>query len=264
MAVIGYVKLWRALLDSEQMSDDWLCRLFIWCLLRANYEPARYRGQDIQPGQFIAGRMSAAQELHVSPSKWYRGIERLIEMGCVTAETNSNWTTLTICNWQTYQEAPATQRTADEQPVIQRMNSQRTAGDTTSGQPADTIKEGKKERREEGKKEIPPSPQGGTPAKKPKPTDFAVTIPESLNSPQFVEAWAKWQQHCKEIRKPLTETRANTQIGKLVSIGAERAVIAIEHSIAGGWQGIFEPNNKGRKDRGFFDGIQDFANEGDS
>lgn len=156
-----WIKVHRSLLDSQQMTDDWLCRLWIWCLLRANFEVSNFRGQQVLPGQFITGRISAAAELHVSPSKWYRGIERLREMGCIEVEANSNWTTLTICNWKTYQECAA----KSEQPA----DSQRTAGDTTSGQPADTIKEGKNgriQRREESN--TPLTPQGGTESPKPK------------------------------------------------------------------------------------------------
>ncbi len=141
----GYVKLWRSILDSEQMTDDWLCRLFIWCILRANYEPTRFRGQILAAGQFVTGRLSASAELRVSPSKWYRGVERLQEMGAITLLANSNWTTITICNWKTYQEVAPSKRTADEQAA----DSERTADDTTSEQPADTDKEGKKGRREE-------------------------------------------------------------------------------------------------------------------
>lgn len=149
-----WIKVHRSLLDSQQMTDDWLCRLWIWCLLRANFEVSNFRGQQVMPGQFITGRITAAAELHVSPSKWYRGIQQLRDMGCIEICANSNWTTLTICNWKTYQEHAA----KSEQPA----NSQRTAGDTTSGQPADTIKEGKNgriQRREESN--TPLTPQGG-------------------------------------------------------------------------------------------------------
>jgi hypothetical protein len=255
---VGYVKLWRAFLDSEQMSDDWLCRLFVWCILRANFEPSKFKGMDLSPGQFVTGRISAASELKVSPSKWYRGIERLAEMGAIKVSANSNWTTLTLCNWQTYQSGD----NKSEQPA----DSERTAGDTTSGQRviqrADTDKEGKKERREEGNN-IPPNPQGGKSPKK-APAVFSIEIPESLRSPQFIEAWEKWQKHRREIRKPLTETQAGAQMAKFKSIGSDRAVAAIDHTIEMGWQGIREPDMPGAakgsgKSGDFFSGFRDFA-----
>ena len=146
-----WLKLHRSILDSELFADDWLTRLWIWCLCRANYSNGRFRGEPIERGQFVTGRNSASAELQVSPSKWYRGIERLQQLGCIKTEANSNWTTITVCKYDTYQNG------SDE--GEQQSDSERTSGDTTSGQaviqPADTIEErnnSKKGRREEGKK----------------------------------------------------------------------------------------------------------------
>ena len=113
-------------------------RLWCWCLMRANHQPQIVRGQSLVSGQFITGRIAGAAELRVSPSKFYRGIQQLQHIGCLGIEANSNWTTLTINNWSTYQSATTEEWTAD---------------DTTSGQPviqrADTDKECKNERMKE-------------------------------------------------------------------------------------------------------------------
>ena len=147
-----WLKLHRCILDSEVFSDDWLTRLWVWCMCKANFVDGVFRGRPIKRGQFITGRIAAATELNVSPSKWYRGMERLVAIGCVTTESNGNWTAVTVCNFDNYQS----KEEKPEQPVIQRADSQRTAGDTTTGQPviqpADTIEEGKNSIREEGKK----------------------------------------------------------------------------------------------------------------
>ena len=68
-----------------------------------------------------------------------------------------------------------------------------------------------------------------------------IEIPETLQESDFKEAWSNWQQHRKEIKKPLTFTSAKQQIQKLSQMGANRAIEAIKHSIMNGWQGIFEP-----------------------
>ena len=69
-------------------------------------------------------------------------------------------------------------------------------------------------------------------------------IPESLKTPEFLAAWATWQQHRAELRKPMKPTSRRALLEKLTSMGTDRAVIAISHSIANGWQGIFEPTEK--------------------
>lgn len=136
-----WIKLHRRMLDSAVMRDDWLCRLWVWCLLKASFTDRTSGGVPVKAGQFIAGRLSAAAELGVSPSRWYRGIQRLVELGNVTAKSDSNRTTITVCNWSTYQLGDAPERTAIEQ----QADSDRTAIE----QQADTIEEGNTERTKE-------------------------------------------------------------------------------------------------------------------
>lgn len=118
-----WIRLYRDARDHEVFQDDWLWRLFSWCLLSANFRPGSWKGTPIAVGQFVTGRTSGAESLHVTPSKFYRGLQKLVELGCVTLEANSNWTTVTICNWKSYQTSSSPERTANEQPV----NSERTA-----------------------------------------------------------------------------------------------------------------------------------------
>src|SRR5438105_5518803 len=83
----GYIKVWRKMLDSEVMEDDWLCRLWIWCLLKAKWEPSKRAGKPSR-GQFVTSGGLASEELKVSRSKWLRGIERLRALRCVDLDTN--------------------------------------------------------------------------------------------------------------------------------------------------------------------------------
>jgi hypothetical protein len=72
----------------------------------------------------------------------------------------------------------------------------------------------------------------------------AEEIPQLLQTPEFLAAWEAWRQHRSEIRKRLTPLAVKRQMNDLVEMGAPRAIAAIHHSIAAGYQGIFEP--KGR------------------
>lgn len=124
-----WVRLYEDILDHEIGADDWLFRLFSWCLLRANYKTKIFQGVEVARGSFVTGRNKASEALGVSPSKWYRGMLRLVEIGSITLDVNSKWTTVTICNYERYNPAKMKSeqhlnsgRTADEQ----QMNSQRT------------------------------------------------------------------------------------------------------------------------------------------
>ena len=66
-------------------------------------------------------------------------------------------------------------------------------------------------------------------------------LPDVLNNDAFLAAWADWVRHRSEIRKPLKPTTIRQQLKKLAAMGTLRAVAAIEHSIANGYQGLFEP-----------------------
>jgi len=62
-----------------------------------------------------------------------------------------------------------------------------------------------------------------------------------FSSPDFLMFWSNWMQHRIEIKKKLTPTTKKQQLAKLGEMGEARAIAALKHSLAGGWQGIFEP-----------------------
>lgn len=116
-----WIKLHRKLLESAVFSDEWLLKLWIWCLLRAGYKQRQAGTTVIQAGSFATGRFAAADELGVSPSKWYRGINQLSALGMINVSTSRDRTVVSICNWTTYQ--------SDSDVHEQQVNSERTASE---------------------------------------------------------------------------------------------------------------------------------------
>ena len=154
----SWVKLYHATLDSAIMQDDWHFRLFIWCLLKANFRASGFRGDELSPGQFITGRNTGAEELSVSPSKFRRGLLTLQDKyKSIKVETNTKWTTISVINWSRYQSFPR----ESEQHLDNEW--------TTDGQQVDNerttdghilrIKESKKERTKEKKTSCPELPR---------------------------------------------------------------------------------------------------------
>lgn len=68
-----------------------------------------------------------------------------------------------------------------------------------------------------------------------------VAIPAELQTAEFLEAWERFRKHRAQKRKPLTGLAEEGQMRNLLEMGVHRAVAAINHSIAQGYQGIFEP-----------------------
>jgi len=69
----------------------------------------------------------------------------------------------------------------------------------------------------------------------------AESVQLPFQSEKFSQAWSTWLRHRKEIGHPLTPTAMSRQLSKLKAMGEARAIATIEHSVANGWQGLFEP-----------------------
>lgn len=67
-------------------------------------------------------------------------------------------------------------------------------------------------------------------------------LPSWLNP----KAWAAWEQHRKEIKKPLTPTAVKLQL-KILEENKDDHVQMIKNSITNGWQGFFPLKKEGRK-----------------
>lgn len=76
----------------------------------------------------------------------------------------------------------------------------------------------------------------------------AIEVPAELDTPEFAEAWRAWEQHRREIKKPLTATSIERQLKKFAEWGPARAIAAIEYTIEKGWQGLREPEQSRQAD----------------
>lgn len=180
-----WIRLHRKLLESAVFSDDWLLKLWVWCLLRASYCDRQIGGFTVPAGSFVTGRFAAADELNVSPSKWYRGIHQLASLGMISLSASQERTIVTVCNWATYQsesavreQQPDSNRTASEQQV----NNERTA----SEQQSDTREEGK-----EGKDNTPKAPKGASNGYCQSFEEWWSAYPKKSGKEAAFKAWTK-------------------------------------------------------------------------
>lgn len=121
-----WIRLHRKALDSRVFSDDWLWRLWCWCLLKAAWKESWKDGRSLAPGQFATDCRGAAENLGTSPSKVYRGLHTLRQWGQIDMEAKRSFTVVTICNWKAYQIDDREERNAGETQVKHRRN----AGET--------------------------------------------------------------------------------------------------------------------------------------
>lgn len=72
-----------------------------------------------------------------------------------------------------------------------------------------------------------------------------------FTSPDFLSAWSDFEQHRREIHKPLKPTSRKMALKELATMGEHRAIAALRHTIAKGWQGIREPEGSMTSKRGW-------------
>ena len=108
----GYILLSRAILDSDVFASQKLLKIWIWCLCKANFKdrsiPLKIgRGETVvkvKRGQFIFGRFKAEEELFIDGSTIYKSIKKLEEHQMIKIESSNQYSVITICKYDTYQD----------------------------------------------------------------------------------------------------------------------------------------------------------------
>ncbi len=70
---------------------------------------------------------------------------------------------------------------------------------------------------------------------------YIYPLPPLFLGTRVEQLWADFNQHRRQKKAALTETAAARAVKNLESWGVERAIAALEHSLAQGYTGLFEP-----------------------
>ena len=130
----GYVRLHRDSIEHAVFEDEWLWKVFTWCMMKANFKDFNSVRGLIPRGSFTTGRFQAAEELGANPSRVVRAFAKLESLGSITVKTNNRFSTITVCNYDTYNSDCGDERTTNEQ----QTDSQRTTNEHTSEQQTNT------------------------------------------------------------------------------------------------------------------------------
>ena len=112
----GWVKLHRKLLEWEWYGDAHMVHLLVHLLLTATHEDRKYKGLTIKRGQLVTTIKELAEALGASETSTRRRMKRLKSGGFLTIKVAHNITTITICNYDSYQmdKKESGGRTAEE------------------------------------------------------------------------------------------------------------------------------------------------------
>ena len=99
----GYIKIFRGLLKWEWYDDTNTVRLFLHCLLKANWEIKKWHGIEIEAGQFVTSLATLSKETCLSIQQVRTALEHLESTGEITNKSQSKFRVITVNNWSCYQ-----------------------------------------------------------------------------------------------------------------------------------------------------------------
>ncbi len=232
MAVTGWIKLWRQLLEDPlwktgpySKGQAWV-ELLMWASYCAGHVYIRGVRVDYNRGEIVVSERYLCRRWVWSKGKVRRFLNELETVSRIVTRKSSLTTVIAITNYEPYQGDGNADDNADGPRAVPR------AVPRTVPRTVPKSKEEKKERSKEGKEEsLAP----------------AVQVPSELNTKEFARAWGEWTAYRAKKRNKLLPESWQKQIDRMAKHGAEASVAAIEHSIANGYQGVFPENFTGGK-----------------
>lgn len=103
MEDITWIKIYRKFLKWEWYDDINACRLFIHILLKANYKDQKWHGEMVKRGSFVTSYQHLSKETGLTIKKTRIALTKLIETGEVAKLSTSQFTVISVNNYDKYQ-----------------------------------------------------------------------------------------------------------------------------------------------------------------
>lgn len=125
----GWVRLYRSTLNWEWFGDPLTLQLWIVCLLKANYAPARWQGSEIARGAFVTSVGNLCAETGQTARQIRTRLTRLQASGEITIRATNKKSIITVCKFDTYQplENASDKRATNGYEVLQGASGEKAA-----------------------------------------------------------------------------------------------------------------------------------------
>ncbi|MBR1784010.1 MAG: hypothetical protein IJ760_01030, partial [Bacteroidales bacterium] len=110
----GWIKLHRSILEWEWWDDRNTRDIFIYCLLSAQHEGTKWKGITIGRGQLVVSLRQIAAKCKLSLREVRTAINHLISTHELTQQATHEYTLLTVCNYDYYQDDNTADDTIDD------------------------------------------------------------------------------------------------------------------------------------------------------
>ena len=98
-----YIKLFRRLVNWEWYTDVNTTKLFLHCLLMANWKEGQWRGIPYKKGQFFTSLSSLSKETGLTIKEVRTALKHLKSTNEVAIETTSRYTLISVVSFDKYQ-----------------------------------------------------------------------------------------------------------------------------------------------------------------
>lgn len=212
----GWIKLHRSITKWEWYDDQNTFRLFLHCLLRANFQDTNWRGQEIKRGEFVCSYQTLKKDIGLSVQSIRTSINRLKSTGELTVKRHPKYSIISITNYDLYQ--------ADNS----QTNSQPTGFQQGANRLLTTDKNVKNNKNEKNVKKTPPkSPSGGMSAHHQLFDKFWSAYPVKKAKAQAEKTWLKINPD---------HALVNTMISAIENQKGERMVLQDRNEFVPQWK----------------------------
>lgn len=154
-----YIKLYRKLVNWEWYTDITTFKLFMHCLIKANWKPGRWRGHQYKRGQFFTSLASLSKETGLSVQQVRTALNKLKSTGELTELLYPKKRLITVVCFDKYQgEQQDNQQDNNNQnnkETNKQVNRQSTGNQQASNNRYKNNKNNKEQKKENGA--APPS-----------------------------------------------------------------------------------------------------------
>ncbi len=105
MTAAGYVKLYRSTLGWEWFKDVNTTHVWLYILMRANYETGKFKGLRIARGQMVESIPTIAENTGLSIQNVRTAIKHLKSTGEITCKPTRYGLLINVVKYSTYQQS---------------------------------------------------------------------------------------------------------------------------------------------------------------
>lgn len=142
------MRLHRQLLEWEWFDNSQMVHIWVYFLLKANYQDNKWHGIDIPRGSFITSLDTICKDTGLSLQSVRTCMNKLKSTGEITIKSTNKYSVITICKYETYNfEYSDANKQNNKQPNIQLTNNQQSNNKqlTTDKESKEGNKENKRE-----------------------------------------------------------------------------------------------------------------------